>query len=60
MVHASYLKTKNSIRFGLNYVNYTSLARIPKRSAGWYRDYVTTNKYFGGRSRYREDAEETR
>ena len=41
-----------SIRFGLNYVNYTSLERIPKLSAGWYREYVSKNQYFGGRNRF--------
>ena len=39
----------------MNYVNYTSLERIPKLSASWYRDYVSKNKYFGGRERYQRN-----
>ena len=38
----------------MNYVNYTSLERIPKLSASWYGDYALKNKYFGGRERFRE------
>ena len=31
-----------SIRFGLNYVDYQSLQRIPKSSFRWYADLIKT------------------
>ena len=32
-----------SVRFGLVYIDYRTLARIPKLSAYWYRDVVRAN-----------------
>lgn len=29
-----------SMRYGLNYTDYRTLERIPKKSAGWYRDVI--------------------
>ncbi|PIA30694.1 hypothetical protein AQUCO_05400061v1 [Aquilegia coerulea] len=34
-----------SLRFGLYYVDYQSLKRIPKSSAKWYRNFLTNDTY---------------
>lgn len=33
-----------TLRFGLNYVNYTSLERTPKLSASWYKQFLAKGK----------------
>lgn len=37
-----------SKRFGLVYVDYATQQRIPKRSAHWYREFITASRNAGG------------
>jgi beta-glucosidase len=32
-------------RFGLYYTDYKTLALVPKKSAGWYRDVIRNNGF---------------
>ena len=37
-----------SVRFGLTYVDYPSLRRVPKSSFGWYSDLIKTARRRSG------------
>ena len=50
-------------RFGLTYVNYTTLERFPKSSSTWFAEFASNNKNFGAQAEksilgfvYREDS----